>query len=69
MFNCVIVNLLCLSAERRPIHGFMKVYEYEPPGCRDDDDQEDEVEGYSFKHAAKDTPNQTVCSLSTNNLI
>lgn len=49
-------------AERRPIHGFMKVYEYEPPGCREEDDQEDEGEGYAFKHVAKEShvPNQTV---------
>ncbi|XP_066142389.1 neural cell adhesion molecule 2-like isoform X1 [Euwallacea fornicatus] len=48
--------------ERRPLHGFMKVYEYEPPGCRDEDDPEDEGEGYAFKHVAKDSllPNQTV---------
>ncbi|KAL1513906.1 hypothetical protein ABEB36_003245 [Hypothenemus hampei] len=54
---------LVVVAERRPIQGFMKVYEYEPPGCREDDDQEDEGEGYAFRHAiAKEThaPNQAI---------
>ncbi|XP_076260413.1 sidestep IV transmembrane protein isoform X2 [Rhynchophorus ferrugineus] len=48
--------------ERRPLHGFMQVYEYEPPGCREEEDVEDDGEGYAFKHAAKDThlPTQTV---------
>ncbi|XP_060536558.1 neural cell adhesion molecule 1 isoform X2 [Cylas formicarius] len=48
--------------ERRPLHGFMKVYEYEPPGCREEDDPEDEGEGYAFKHVAKESivPNQTI---------
>ncbi|KAG5867024.1 hypothetical protein JTB14_037111 [Gonioctena quinquepunctata] len=38
--------------ERRPIHGFMKVYE--PPGSREEDDLEDEVQEYDFRHVAKE---------------
>ncbi|XP_050294680.1 hemicentin-1 isoform X2 [Anthonomus grandis grandis] len=43
---------------------FMKIYEYEPPGGRDhEDDPDDEGEGYAFKHSAKEpyhVPNQTM---------
>ncbi|CAH0550173.1 unnamed protein product [Brassicogethes aeneus] len=46
--------------ERRPTHGFMKVYE--PPGSREDDEIDEESEEYDFRRVAKEShiPNQTV---------
>ncbi|XP_018571511.1 uncharacterized protein LOC108911149 [Anoplophora glabripennis] len=46
--------------ERRPTHGFMKVYE--PPGSREEDDFEDDGDEYDFRHVAKEplNPSQTV---------
>ncbi|CAG9813037.1 unnamed protein product [Phaedon cochleariae] len=39
--------------ERRPIHGFMKMYE--PPGAREEDNlMEDEGEEYDFRNVAKE---------------
>lgn len=47
------------TIERRA-HGFIKVYE--PPGHREEDENEDETVEYDFRHVAKEThiPNQTV---------
>ncbi|KAK5647878.1 hypothetical protein RI129_002770 [Pyrocoelia pectoralis] len=46
--------------ERRSGLGFTKIYQL--PNTREDEDNEEEVEDYDFKHVAKDThiPNQTV---------
>lgn len=40
--------------ERRSIHGFVKVYE--PPGTKEDDDNDEECDEYDFRHVAKETP-------------
>lgn len=63
-----------LIAERRPIHGFMKVYEpasgqKQRHPHEDDEDENDEVaigDGYDFRNIAKEShnPNHTTVSFN-----
>lgn len=54
-------------SERRPIHGFMKVYE--PTGtkhCEEEEENEEAVDDYDFRHVAKDShiPNHNTVSVN-----